>query len=109
MTLRERIAPLLAKLPKRKRDLRAELGERTPAPQGPDLWLVTAVLALTGFALTIWWAVGFVAEWIHTGTIPLELNPRFWTAVGGVLLFIIAWFWSLATSLAILRAERSHH
>ena len=60
MTLRERIAPLLAWLPKRKRDLRAELGERAPAPQGPDLWLVTAVLALTGFGIVMVFSAGAV-------------------------------------------------
>jgi cell division protein FtsW len=57
MALRER---LLAWLPGRKRDLRAEMGEPPLATEGPDLWLVAAVLALTGFGIVMVFSAGAV-------------------------------------------------
>jgi cell division protein FtsW len=58
MSLRERIAGWLSS---HKRDLPGELGERTPpAPQGPDLPLVAAVLALTGFGVVMVFSAGAV-------------------------------------------------
>lgn len=58
MTWRER---LRGWLPTRKRDLPAELGERSvPAPEGPDLMLVAAVLALTGFGVVMVFSAGAV-------------------------------------------------
>jgi cell division protein FtsW len=58
MTLRERIT---AWLPSRKRDLPGELDARVVAvPQGPDLLLVAAVLALTGFGVVMVFSAGAV-------------------------------------------------
>jgi cell division protein FtsW len=56
MGLRERMA---AWLPGRKRDLRAELGEAS-VTDGPDLLLVAAVLALTGFGGVMVFSAGAV-------------------------------------------------
>jgi cell division protein FtsW len=56
MTLKERIT---AWLPSRKRDLPSELGERpAEASKGPDLWMVAAVLALTGFGIVMVFSAG---------------------------------------------------
>lgn len=57
MILRERIA---AWWPGRKRDLLAEFGERSDPSEGPDLWLVGAVLALTGFGIVMVFSAGAV-------------------------------------------------
>ena len=57
MALREWIG---AWWPGRKRDLRAEMGEPPPAAEGPDLWLVAAVLALTGFGIVMVFSAGAV-------------------------------------------------
>jgi cell division protein FtsW len=57
MTLRERIA---AWWPRSKRDLLAEFGERKEPSEGPDLWLVGAVLALTGFGIVMVFSAGAV-------------------------------------------------
>ena len=58
MTLRERIAGWL---PLRKRDLRKELGESSLlASEGPDVVLVAAVLALTGFGIVMVFSAGAV-------------------------------------------------
>ena len=55
MTLAER---LTAFLPRRKRDLHDELGVQAVATPGPDLWLVAAVLALTGFGVVMVFSAG---------------------------------------------------
>jgi cell division protein FtsW len=56
--LRERIAGWL---PLRKRDLRKELGESSLlASEGPDVVLVAAVLALTGFGIVMVFSAGAV-------------------------------------------------
>jgi cell division protein FtsW len=58
VTLRERIAGWL---PLRKRDLRKELGESSLlASEGPDVVLVAAVLALTGFGIVMVFSAGAV-------------------------------------------------
>jgi cell division protein FtsW len=58
VTLRERIAGWL---PLRKRDLRKELGESSLlASEGPDVLLVAAVLALTGFGIVMVFSAGAV-------------------------------------------------
>jgi cell division protein FtsW len=57
MALRERIA---AWWPGRKRDLRAEMDVPPPATEGPDLWLVSVVLALTGFGIVMVFSAGAV-------------------------------------------------
>jgi cell division protein FtsW len=89
VTLRERIAPLLAWLPKRKRDLRAELGERSPGSQGPDLWLVTAVLALTGFGIVMVFSAGavFAAKTYGDWTYFLK-RESFYAGIGLLAFFV---------------------
>jgi len=89
VTLRERIAPLLAWLPKRKRDLRAELGERAQASPGPDLWLVTAVLALTGFGIVMVFSAGavFAAKTYGDWTYFLK-RESFYAGVGLLAFFV---------------------
>jgi cell division protein FtsW len=57
MTLRERLA---AWWPRGKRDLLAEFGERHETSEGPDLWLVGVVLALTGFGIVMVFSAGAV-------------------------------------------------
>ncbi len=55
--LRERLASWL---PKRKRDLLKEFAGEPPPSDGPDLWLVATVLALTGFGIVMVFSAGAV-------------------------------------------------
>jgi cell division protein FtsW len=55
MSLRERIA---AWLPLRKRDLHKEYGEPARMADGPDVALIAAVLALTGFGIVMVFSAG---------------------------------------------------
>jgi cell division protein FtsW len=70
MEWRERRERIVAWLPGRKRDLRSEFGEASVS-KGPDLALVTAVLALTGFGIVMVFSAGAVfaaktyADWTY--------------------------------------------
>lgn len=68
---------------------------------------VQAAMALAGFALTLAWLVSFVATWIRLRTFPFEGGPSLLWGVLGVLLFLLAWLWGLASSLAIVRKVRT--
>jgi cell division protein FtsW len=87
MTLRER---LLACLPSRKRDLPGELGERASAlPQGPDLPLVAAVLALTGFGVVMVFSAGAVFAARTYGDFAYFLKREAVYAAAGLLAFLV--------------------
>lgn len=62
-------------------------------------------LASIGFILTVWWAMGWILEWIRAGQMPLQLDRRFAIGLTGAALFMVAWLWSLRTGLAILRGS----
>jgi len=66
------------------------------------------MLALTGFALTTSWAVGFAVAWIRTGEMPMGFDRLLLTGLTGILLFATAWLWSLASSLRLWREARAH-
>lgn len=66
-----------------------------------------AALALAGFALTLAWLVFFIATWIRLRAFPFGGGPSLRWGVLGVLLFLLAWLWSLASGLAIVRTVRT--
>jgi cell division protein FtsW len=86
MTLRERIA---AWWPGRKRDLLAEFGERQPPSEGPDLWLVGVVLALTGFGIVMVFSAGAVFAAKTYGDWTYFLKREAVYAGGGLLAFFV--------------------
>lgn len=70
---------------------------------GRKTGLLQMFLALLGFSLTLVWAVWFVKTWMASGQWPTDIGPHFGKAVFGILLFLTAWFWALASSLVTLR------
>ncbi len=62
-----------------------------------------AVLALTGFFLTIPWLVQTLAAWIRTGALTPEMNALLAATLAGIFLFTGAWIWSLVVGLRLLR------
>jgi cell division protein FtsW len=86
MGLRERI---LSWLPRRKRDLRAELGEASAA-DGPDLLLVAAVLALTGFGAVMVFSAGAVFAAKTYGDWTYFLKREAIYAGAGLLAFLVS-------------------
>jgi cell division protein FtsW len=83
---RERIA---AWLPLRKRDLRKELGEPSLTSEGPDVLLVAAVLALTGFGIVMVFSAGavFAAKTYRDWTYFLKREVIY--AGAGLLAFLV--------------------
>jgi hypothetical protein len=64
--------------------------------------------ALAGFALTMWWARSFASAWLATGHFPSDGGPHLRVGLAGGAVFAVAWFWALATGLAILRAAHGN-
>lgn len=65
-----------------------------------------ALLALTGFALTGFWFMRFVADCANARPSPPEGGRYLLLGLAGVGVFLFGWLWALATSLQIVRAAR---
>ncbi|MBI4658974.1 MAG: hypothetical protein HY735_09030 [Verrucomicrobia bacterium] len=73
---------------------------------GRSVGLIQMGLALVGFGLTTVWCFWFVKTWIVLRHFPHEPGPHFGKGLAGVVLFLAAWIWALASSIAILRQTR---
>lgn len=62
------------------------------------------VVAVTGFGLTMWWAISFVIQWVRDGAFPMTGGSQLWAGLGGLIMFIGAWGWGLVSGLQLLRA-----
>ena len=65
-----------------------------------------AILAVIGFGLNVAWAMWFFSVLFHSGQLPEDLTAHLGLALSGLALFLIAWLWTLVSSLQILRAAR---
>ena len=66
-----------------------------------------ATLAMIGFILVISWVLWFVLTCLRTFAVPPNAGPFLRTGICGAALFVIAWFWALASSISILREARN--
>jgi hypothetical protein len=66
-----------------------------------------AMLAGTGAGMSLWWLVLLARQWADDGYFPIDGGNDFRIGVTGVLVFAVAWVWSLVTSLSVLHAARS--
>jgi hypothetical protein len=67
-------------------------------------------IAASGASLSVWWLVQLARQWADDGYFPWDGGPHFAAGIIGVLVFGVAWLWSLGTSLAAVRAaRRSEH
>jgi len=64
------------------------------------------ILALVGFALTVFWLFWFLTAWSRTGSFPLDSGPYLPEGALGVVLFGISWVWGLLTGLLVVRDAR---
>jgi hypothetical protein len=65
------------------------------------------VISQIGFVLMLLWAISYALSWIRQGS-PLEdTGPNFRWGVLGMMLFLLAWIWSLASSIAIVHDSRN--
>jgi len=67
-----------------------------------------AMLAGTGAGMSVWWLLLLARQWTEEGYFPWDGGADFRIGIFGVLVFGIAWLWSLATSLAVLYAARTY-
>ena len=56
--------------------------------------------------MSAWWLILLVRQWTQDGYFPIDGGDDFRVGVYGVLVFAVAWVWSLATSLSVLRSVR---
>ena len=65
-----------------------------------------AAIAGTGAALSVWWLFLLARQWAEDGYFPIDGGDHFRFGIIGVLVFAVAWVWSLATSVSVIRAAR---
>ena len=52
------------------------------------------------------WAISYVLEWAKRGVLPTDLGSHGLFGLVGTALFLLAWIWSLASSVEILLSSR---
>jgi hypothetical protein len=65
--------------------------------------ILQAALGLAGTALTTASCAPMLATMIRTGQLPESAGQSMWGGLLGILMFLIAWLWALATGLRLLR------
>ena len=60
------------------------------------------VVSQAGFLLMVIWMISYVAEWAQTGELPIDMGSHMGLGLLGVALFLLAWIWSLASSVDVL-------
>ena len=68
--------------------------------------ILQLIVSQTGFVLMLVWAISFVRDWIRAGSLPREITPQFKWGLIGCGLFLLAWIWSVASSIEILLDSR---
>ncbi|HZR17902.1 MAG TPA: hypothetical protein VFE51_11305 [Verrucomicrobiae bacterium] len=65
-------------------------------------------LALLGFGLIIAWFISLMTQMYRQFTTDAPTQSVAWLGETGAAIFVLAWIWSLVTSLALLRAARAN-
>ena len=68
--------------------------------------ILQLIVSQTGFVLMLVWAISFVSDWMRNGSLPEDITPQFKLGLIGCTLFLLAWIWSVASSIAILQDSR---
>lgn len=68
--------------------------------------ILQLAISQTGFALSLLWAILFVREWVRQGSMPEDITPALAVGFTGATLFLLAWIWSLISSVEILINSR---
>lgn len=68
--------------------------------------VVQAVLACAGAGMSAWWLILLARQWAQDGYFPIDGGRDFRIGVSGVLVFAVAWVWSLVTSLSVVGEVR---
>ncbi len=65
-----------------------------------------AVLASIGAGMSAWWLILLARQWTQESYFPIDGGDDFRIGVFGVLVFAVAWVWSLVTSLTVVHEAR---
>jgi hypothetical protein len=68
--------------------------------------IVQLIVSQTGFVLMVVWALSYARDWIQSGSRPESITPLFKYGLTGCVLFLLAWIWSVASSVGILQDSR---
>ena len=68
--------------------------------------LAQAAIAVGGGAMSVWWLLQVARQWAEDGYFAWDGGAHFAVGLAGVLVFAIAWVWSLGTSLSAVRAAK---
>ena len=68
--------------------------------------ILQLIVSQTGFVFMLLWAMSFVRDWIRLGSLPEDITPQLKFGLIGCALFLLAWIWSLASSVDILWQSR---
>ena len=68
--------------------------------------ILQLLVSQTGFVLMVIWVISFVGEWVRTGSMPDGITPMLKLGVIGCGLFLLAWTWSVISSISILLDSR---
>lgn len=64
------------------------------------------LLALAGFGFVVVWFVALLRQYYGQITGDVPITPIAWLGEIGAVLFLAAWFWSLVTSIRLVREAR---
>ena len=64
------------------------------------------LLALAGFGFVVVWFVALLRQYYGQITGDVPIKPIAWLGEIGAVLFLAAWFWSLVTSIRLVREAR---
>jgi dethiobiotin synthetase len=68
--------------------------------------MAQVAIAACGASMSMWWLAQLLRQWAEEGEFPFDGGEHFPVALAGLAVFAFAWLWSLATSLAAVRAAR---
>jgi hypothetical protein len=68
--------------------------------------ILQLVISQTGFAMCLVWAILFARDWVQQGQMPEGITPSLALGLTGATLFMLAWIWSLISSVEILVSSR---
>jgi TM2 domain-containing membrane protein YozV len=68
--------------------------------------VIQLVISQTGFALSLLWAILLVRDWVRQGSFPEDVTPHLALGLIGAAIFLLAWIWSLVSSVEILHTSR---
>lgn len=63
------------------------------------------ILALAGFVVTLIALVRIVLVWVQEFQLPNDPH-LYYAAIAGIAIFLVAWIWSLGTSLTFFREKK---